>query len=636
MVESTRIRFSGPRRIALLAALCALAWTARPAAAQTRAESEAYPVSAFWIEYALDQAGQPDPHELLGVEVELRPTPTGFVPPHPSAQNVRFALGAVPEGSRFYPGALRQVNRTLVDEFKRRGIGGVLVTLPDLDEKTGRDLRPFGETRLHIVIWTGRVEEVATVADGDRYADLGPGERTNLPQQDWIREGSPVQAGGPDALLRPQEIDDYAAQLSRQAGRRVSPVLRPGALPGATRLEYHVAEQKPWLAYAQISNTGTEATTDRRERFGFSDTQLTGRDDVLNLDYVTGDFDSTQGVFGQYEGPVWRLPRLRWRVDGSWSQYDASEVGLSQLDFKGDEWLAGGRLTANVFQYRDIFVDLFGGLHWQQIGVKNSLIEGGDANDDFFLPQAGLAAERIGEVWSFQLETSVSHNVSSVADTGKKTGNGESELDQLGRLGAEKDFTVLQWHGEASFFVFPLLNRLSWRREAELGPYDFVHELAFMTQGQTSFGDRLVPQFQQIAGGLYTVRGYRQSVAAGDTAMIASAEYRVHLPRLLWPSAEVQKVPWLGSFRLRPENAFSFPDWDLIGRLFVDYGRTIQYDHTAGEHDETLQSFGGGLELRLMRNISARLDLAWPQHRLADDDPSLRKPELHGVLTLLY
>lgn len=630
MVENTRIRVSGLRLLVLLAACCALASGPRPAAAQSpRAESEVYPVSAFVIEYALEHPAQPDPRELLATEVELRVGASGFLAPHPSAQNTRFRLDAVPPGSRFHASGLRQVNRVLLEEFTRRGIGGVLVTLPDLEEGRGRDLRPPGQTALRVRIWTGRVEEVSTLADGERFETDGLVARTNRPEHAWIREGSPVSAGGEHALLRPPAIEDYAARLSRQPGRRVSPVLRPGELPGATRLEYHVAEQKPWLAYAQVSNTGTQATSDWRERFGVNHTQLTGRDDVLRLDYVTGGFEDVHGAWGEYGGPLWRVPRARWRVDGSWSQYDSSEVGVAELDFSGDEWSAGGRLQANVFQHRDLFVDLFAGARWQRIGVENSLT--GDETTDFFMPGGGIFATRIGEVWSFELESSVAHNLSGLAGTAD-----EEDLAQLGRTDAESEFTLLAWRGESAFYPLPLLRRLRGGEEAGLGAYDFVHELSFEAFGQLSFGDRLVPQLQQIAGGLYSVRGYDQSVVGGDNVAIVRAEYRVHLPRLLEPSADAPSVPLLGSFRLRPENAFDFPDWDLIARAFVDAARVEQYDHQNDEHDESLHALGFGAELRVLRYLSARLDVAWAQRRLHGNDPELDKPKLHGVITVLY
>jgi hypothetical protein len=360
-----------------------------------------------------------------------------------------------------------------------------------------------------------------------------------------------------------------------------------------------------------------------------SHSQLTGRDDLLRFDYVTSSFDEVHAVWGEYGGPLWRLPRLRWKVDGSWSHYDSSEVGISELDFEGDEWWVGGRLQANVFQHRDLFVDLFAGARWQRIGVENSIT--GDREEDFFLPRIGVFAERVGEVWSFTLESGVSYNASSLAGTGD-----EQDLALLGRPDADGDFALLDWQGEASLFPLPLLRR-AWLDESGLGAYDFAHELAFVLQGQTSFDARLVPQLQEVAGGLYTVRGYDQSVAAGDTVAIARAEYRVHLPRLLFPSADAPKVPLVGTFRVRPEHAFAFPDWDLIASGYADFARVVQRDgNDTSEPNQSLHALGLGLELRVLRYLSARLDVAFAQRRLENDDPGLDKPKLHAVVTVLY
>jgi len=652
VVESTRTerssRAAALRRLLLAASLCACAVGAQRASAQSqRFEGETYPVSSFRIEYALDAPGQPDPAELLATEIEMRVAAGGFLPPNPAAQSAHFRLDAVPPGSRFYPAGLRYVNRMLLAEFTKRGIGGVLITLPDLDEAKGADHRKPGDTSLLVRIWTGRVEEVSTVADGSRYGDESIAERTNREDQAWIRDGSPVTAGGDRALLRPDDIEDYAAQLSRQPGRLVSPVLRPGAMEGATRLEYHVAEQKPWLVYAEASNTGTPATSEWRERFGFSDTQLTGHDDVMRFEYTT-DFQSVHAIWGEYGGPVWRVPRLRWRVDGTWSKYDSSEVGISDVDFNGDEWSTEGRLDLNVFQHRDIFVDLFADARWERIGVDNQASDPSHVDSDFFLPGAGISASRVGEAWSFDAEAGVSHNVADLADT--KSG---ASLAALGREDADRNFTLFTWHAETAFYPLTLLRRASWRQESELGAYDFVQELGFEFFGQHSFGDRLVPQLQQVAGGLYTVRGYQQSVTAGDTVAIVRAEYRLHLARLLEPSLDAPVVPLLGTFRVRPENAFGLPDWDLIARAFVDSAQVVQYKsphntcspptalqpgacHQLNEPNETLHSFGFGGELRILRYFSARLDLAWPQRRLETNNPELEKPMLQGSISVLY
>ena len=128
-------------------------------------------------------------------------------------------------------------------------------------------------------------------------------------------------------------------------------------------------------------------------------------------------------------------------------------------------------------------------------------------------------------------------------------------------------------------------------------------------RGQWAFGNRLIPQFQQTAGGFYTVRGYKQSATAGDNLVLGSAEYRLHLPRLFAPDANPPEVPGMGVFRARPQHVWSAPDWDLILRVFADAARVEASHSTDSEHDETLLSAGGGIELQILRNLTLRVDV---------------------------
>lgn len=109
-----------------------------------------------------------------------------------------------------------------------------------------------------------------------------------------------------------------------------------------------------------------------------------------------------------------------------------------------------------------------------------------------------------------------------------------------------------------------------------------------------------MPNFQQTAGGLYTVRGYPEAVVAGDNAFIASAEYRYHLPRGL--SSSVQPSEFFGTpFRFRPQYPYGPVDWDLIFKGFVDFGRVTHEDRQSFEEDATLVSVGIGAELAAFR-----------------------------------
>ncbi len=629
------------RRLAPAAAALALA-LALPAAAQQRLQ-QSYPVRAFVIEYPLPHPEQPPVEALLAIELEMRVTRGGLMQPHPATENRRFRLGQVPPGSRFWESGLQYVSRRIIAELEERGIAGVIVTIPDLEEGTGRDLRPPGEERLRLRVWLGRIESVATVADGDRFG--GPAEeRTNRPEHRFVREGSPI-GGDDEGLIDARAIEDYAKRLSRHPGRRVDAKLRRGELPGTARLEYHVTEHRPWHVYAQLANNGTEATTRLRERFGVAHTQMTGRDDVLRVDYVTGNFDDVHAVFGSYEGPVWRVDRLRWRVFGHYSEYDASEVGVTRLDFSGSEWEGGGRLTANLFQRGGLFVDAYGGASWRNVAVENELTIGGEADEDFFLPEVGLALEWLGAWSQGSLEAGVLWNVAEIADTGGSPttpGGSADELSLLGREDPSRNFELLRWDGRLSFYLEPIvLWRRGWGDPGTPSRSTLAHEVVLGTRGQWAWDDRLVPQFQQVATGLYTVRGYEQSAVAADTAAIGSAEYRLHLARLLDPGAQEVELPLVGPVQLRPRTVFGRADWDLVLIGFVDAGLTWDTssdvpEFNVTESDESLLSVGLGVELQFLRNLRAQVTVAWPRSALEDGTTPSDDPELHGVVTLLF
>ena len=440
--------------------------------------------------------------------------------PHPTTENVRFWLGALPPDTRIWDTGLLYLNAQILAEFTRRGIGAVVITLPDIEERTGRDLRPAGEQRLRVRIWTGRVENIATIADGDRFRGTVE-ERTNRPEHRFVREGSPVRAGGEHSLLYTEELDDYTRRLSRHPGRRVDAVLEPGEVTGATRLAYHVAEQKPWLAYAQVGNYGTEATTDWRERFGFAHNQLTGHDDVLRLDYVTGNFDDVHAGFGSYEAPVLKLDRLRLRGYGAYNQYDASELGVSipgSIDFSGTQWEGGARLIANLWQWHALFVDAYGGARWRNIAVENELTPAAITSETTSsCPRSGSrrATRRSGRGSISRpatRRTSRASRAPGIATSSAELGRDRTPID---------DFSLVRWNGGFAFYLEPIVfARRGWGDPGSPSRSTLAHEIVIATRGQWSFDDRLVPQFQQVAGGMFTVRGYDQSIVAGDSAVI--------------------------------------------------------------------------------------------------------------------
>jgi hemolysin activation/secretion protein len=609
----------------LLALATAASAVLAPGAALGQAFGPIYRVSAFDVEYALDHPGHIPTQELLDLEVGLRSTAEAYVAPRPVDRTVRMRLSSLPRNAYFSVTAIQHINQHIVSTFNRRHFNGVIVTVPEIEEGTGRDLRPVGRTRLRLRIWTGRVSRVTTLADGDRFGGLATDERTNNAAHDWIRDRSPVRPGGPRGLLDIQALEDYAAELSRHPGRRVDVELEAGDRPGTTSVNLRIAESRPWYVYAQYSNTGTEATTKNRERFGAVHNQLLGRDDILRVDYVTGDFDSPNAVVASYDSPfTLAAPDWRWGLRGSWSEFDASTVGFVDSRFVGEQVSGDAALSVNVYQRRELFVDLRAGARWQQIYVKNFQFDD-STYATFLLPQVGVAGQRDTRTSTLRFALDV--------DVGL-TNNSVEELTLLGNEDPSEDFVILRLDGSYSVYLEPLINRTAWEDPSTPRSSTLAHEVAFLLRGQWAPGARLVPQYQQIAGGLYTVRGYEQAEVAGDNLVLGSAEYRFHLPRFLSPDTTPPELPLMGEFRARPPHVWGRPDWDLIFRVFTDAAYVTQNDIKSTESDWTLWSAGAGAELQLLRNLTVRFDAGYVLH--AAGQSTRGDTRGHVVATLLY
>jgi hemolysin activation/secretion protein len=93
----------------------------------------------------------------------------------------------------------------------------------------------------------------------------------------------------------------------------------------------------------------------------------------------------------------------------------------------------------------------------------------------------------------------------------------------------------------------------------------------------------------------------------------------------------------VGELKVRPEHVYGRPDWDLVLKAFVDAARVhIEDADQPGDQgrNETLLAVGLGAELHLLRYLSARVDLGWPQRKLEGED--VDRPEIHTAITLRF
>ncbi len=567
---------------------------------------------------------------LASAEASLTQTDAGYVAWRPDIEPTTFRPADM-SGDRaqtFTAGAIQLVLEGMLKYLTDREFMAVQVVPAEgqLDINRGLDLREDGRTELDLLIITGLVTQIRTLAAGDR---IPLEDREDNIRHAFIRASSPFQAHeeGDEPrrdILKKDQLDDFLFRLSRHPGRRVDASLAPATETYGISLDYLVSENKEILFYSQISNTGTEQTDPWRYRFGLFHNQLTGNDDLFNLEYITAGFQESHAVSTSYDAKVLDSEYWRWRAYGLWSQFTASEVGFADERFTGDSWQVGAEMAWNFYQDRQLFLDLVGGARYENIEVDNQIV-GIRGEEDFFLPYAGLRLQRYTEESRTDVSATVEWNVASVTDVDRR------QMNRLGRLFPDDDWTVLRWDAAQSFYLEPLF---SGSGADSPQPPSLAHEVALRFRGQYAFDNRLIPQEEQVAGGLYSVRGYPESVVVGDTVLIGSFEYRFHVSHAF--GFEPNPSEFLGRpFRWRPQHAYGPADWDLILRGFFDIGRTISSEAFSFEKSQTLMGTGFGIELQYRSNLSLRVDWGFALEDVPGQVES-GSSEIHFAATIVY
>jgi len=592
-----------------------------PTASATRADGPSYPANGISIAYKDPAQAPVNPEELESVPITLGRVSDGYVAPRPDVPSATTTLRELGASGRIrlYGSAIHTIDETLVQALNARGLGLVTVrpNADDIDPRSSVDRRVAEGAPLRLEIILAKVRQIRSFGSGERLAGENPIDNKVHAR---IRENSPVHDGD---TLRIDQVNDYVDYLNRQPGRRISATLSPTREPGGVYLDYLIAEDKPWALYFQGSNTGTNTTTPWRERFGYSNTQVTNCDDVFRFDYITGGFNTVNGLYGSYEIPLPRfgdaqfLQRFRFHMDGNWGQYNASQLGLDIPNFTGKQGGLGAQIIDNVFQFHRFFIDVLGGWRWEEILVDNPTASPQKLDTSLSFAQFGARFERIGDTNEFHIET-----LGEVATPDALNAANRTLLQTLGRPFPNRNWVIMRWNVLSSAFLEPFVNwMIGGAKRYDPGTMEYANlanELVLTSRGQYAPFQRLVPQEELTAGGLYSVRGYQQSIIVGDTVAIGSLEYRLHIPALLGLVTQPVEVPLGGLggiprvMRLTPGKGLR-PDWDFAIRAFIEGGLvasndTYQANTSTFEKNDTPLGVGAGFTVTLFRNINFTFD----------------------------
>ncbi len=575
-------------------------------------DGPAYPVSPLVLRYAHPTRGQVPIKKIEAMKVVLGLKPSGYVTAYAigaggqrvlrtDVRIVHAQLGLLARGTveNFHATAIRSLARQIVAYLNTHGQVGVYINVYNKDISNGTDIRPVGDTALHLQIYTAVVTALRTVASGGRFS--GQKNKINNPLAASIAGNSPIQPAsahkpGTTDLLNPKVLNAYIDRINRQPGTQVAVAVAPdqnSKVPDAVDLDYLVHESRPWHVYFQLANTGTQQTNPWRETYGLVDNQLLGFNDIFDLQYSTAGFTKQNSINASYNLPLTRNGRLRLRVYGGYDNFSASDVGFGNAFFNGDESTAGGEGILNVFQHNRLFIDLVAGARYQHIFVDNTLIDQ-TGSGDFIIPYAGVHLDRY------------TPTVQSWADAtvlGGFTMSSNTSLQHLGRLDVNKNWVILQGDSVCEFYLEPLLDP----RGYQAGKSTLANQIKISISGQEAFNYRLPAEDEMTAGGLYTVRGYPEYATAGDSVGIESIEYRLHIPHL-FPVDRNAGSLFGQPFRWVPQEPYGPTDWDLIGKAFLDVGEVMNSHRQSYENDSILVGTGVGMELDIKHNMSLMVD----------------------------
>ena len=452
-----------------------------------------------------------------------------------------------------------------------------LVAFPDpddIDPVSGKDLRSPGDTSLTIKVWVSRLGSVSVESDG---VDERERSRISHSVEKFIDRndltGKPVTK---DTLTALKKFGSHSSRTSRVL---LSADEKPGEVRAVMKIKQKDNRSNFFLS---ASNTGSKSTGEWMFSGTYFNDQLTGMDDRLSMSYLFSNTGERHGISTNYFIPLIAPQTLALGIGMGYSTYDASTYAATMIDFEGDTFFLDlsmhfsplsldGKLGTLSFET---------GLNFENLSAFNSI--SGSAGFSTINPRAGLKLESFGKNRMSRTSLMIKGNLSTINQDDQLAIGGDETTDTYSRL------------------VFQHLEQLRMGRilrQSQGGEHPYLdrHLLSLRMEASWAMSSRRhLPMHQFITGGSSSVRGYPESIVAGDSGYLFSLEY---------------KIPYF----IFDGNAGPLA-WSILP--FLDIGSTRVNDPRFYESSYTLAGAGLGFEFQLPYGAFARVDFAKPLKEL--------------------
>lgn len=468
------------------------------------------------------------PSALAILAVTLFFFPCGECPARDTEQAVTFEIrGFMVEGNSLLPEndvykalvgfagpdktaeTVEEARNRLESLYHKRGYPAVLVNIP---EQTVEE----GIVELQVI--EARIRRVRVT--GNRYFTMAR-----------IKAALPSIA--PGRILWVPQVQQELAKLNRNPDLKVSPILIPGRDPGTIDVELKVKDKLPLHGSLELNNRNTHDTSSLRLNGMIRYDNLWQKEHSFSLQYQTSplELDEVQVVAGSYVLPV------PWNTDHLLALY--AVVSDSQTAF-GEGFNVVGKGSLYGLRYVAPLP--------AQGNYSHNLTLGLDYKD--FHEALGFEQDNGIMTPMTYMPFSAAYNSSLPDSTGMTRFSGSVNFAIRGLVSDPREFEIKRFQGRANYLYATLGVERMQKLPAGLG-------LFAKLDGQIS-DQPLISNEQYAAGGMESVRGYKESEVLGDNAIHGTLEFSG--PDLfsacnLWKRAVLQPYVFFDFAELRIKDA---------------------------------------------------------------------------------
>ena len=299
----------------------------------------------------------------------------------------------------------------------------------------------------------------------------------------------------------------YTPDLQREINRinssrdmEVVPILMPGQQPGTIDVELRVDDRLPVHGSVGLNNRSTHDTEELRLSAGISYDNLWQRGHSIGLQYQVApqEPDEVEAFSGSYLlNPPWSRDHYL-TFYGIVSNSDVATVGSTQT--VGDGFIVGTRYIVPLPPYFDYFHNLTVGVDYKDFeeDIDFETAEGFSTPVTYIPFSMSYAGTAVGKSGLTQLRASVNLSLRGLSD--------------------QDEFEDKRFKAKANYIYLLAGADRTQRLPAGL-------ELFGLLEGQLS-DQPLISNEQYLAGGMDSVRGYKESEITGDNALHWSLELR--------------------------------------------------------------------------------------------------------------